>query len=657
MNKGWGLILLIFISTVSHSQVDSALILSLDTISVSDVRIDVLNRIARSYRSLDFEESTHYAMMALEESESKNYTKGRIDACYQLGATYLTHSKDSELTRSYFNQSIEIARSHSLNALVSRGYNGLSMSFENSEKKIELIKNAIKYAELANDLNRAGYAQVTLANLFLQNRDLNSAIYYYEKVDSISSVINNISLKLTSNINLSGVYAYSEINKLEKSKESSKIVFSIISKKQQPVDWAKAATNLGFAYYKFNQLDSAKKYSEEATAIFREYNFEVDLCSSLSTLGAIESELGQLVKAENLMFESLVLAKKNNLSNKLEGIYNGIRNNFKYQNNYVQYEAYTDTLLNHLVKQFNRDLSNQLNRTRTELETYEKEKALVAANLQLEKEKRKRNQILSGAFLALLFLSFLYIFYRNKQRRKAIVAEQQLVLEKERSKNLVDIDKMKDQFFTNISHELRTPLTLITEPLSRFLKEDVSDRNMKDISLAHRNSKKLLNLINEIMDLAKLKNKSIPTSNQSIQLTTFLQRTFFAFESYAKIQEVKLEFDSSINESVKMITDENHLEKILNNLISNAIKFSSKDQTVCLVAFIKQDVLNIDLKDQGLGIKSEDLPRLFDRYFQTDLGVSYSAGSGVGLALSYQLSKLLGGQLSVESTLRRRQHF
>ena len=233
--------------------------------------------------------------------------------------------------------------------------------------------------------------------------------------------------------------------------------------------------------------------------------------------------------------------------------------------------------------------------------------------------------------------------------------QQMMVLQE--TEQLRQLDKMKSQFFANISHELRTPLTLILAPLSQLLQQnDLQKKYKSQIALVHQNGKKLLTLVNEVLDLSKLEVGKLALHCTPTKIPHFIERIVANFESAAKIKNIEYQFMTFLQKDIVAEFDQDKLEKILNNLLSNALKFTPKNGTIqIIVGQMGQDLI-IKVKDSGNGILKEDLPFIFDRYFQSK-NKQMSGGTGIGLALTKELVELMNGEISVQSTINEGTEF
>lgn len=222
--------------------------------------------------------------------------------------------------------------------------------------------------------------------------------------------------------------------------------------------------------------------------------------------------------------------------------------------------------------------------------------------------------------------------------------------EKKRMEELADI---KTKFYTHITHEFRTPLSIITG-IADQMKKNPSKWLDEGHNIIQRNSKNLINLTNQLLDLSKLEAHSMPLNLIQDNIALYIQYLVESFHSLAEIKNIRLQFSTDPKEII-MDFDPDKIRDIISNLISNAVKFTPKRGSVKIaLRRIDKNTLEIIVKDTGIGIPKEQLHKVFDRYFQAKNHLEgLKEGTGLGLALTKELVKLLGGTISVESTLNK----
>lgn len=258
----------------------------------------------------------------------------------------------------------------------------------------------------------------------------------------------------------------------------------------------------------------------------------------------------------------------------------------------------------------------------------------------------------------LLLIGALLWFIRVRIRR--MHQRSQMELREQESLQLKHLDEIKTRFFANITHEFRTPLTLILTPLEQVLNDTASSPYHNRLSMIHRNATRLLRLINELLDLAKLDAGNLTITPTPADLPEFIQRTVHVFTEEAQRKRIDLRLTHSFSQPYYWF-DPDKVEKIITNLLSNALKFTGENGSVTvnvqaeplelLVAdSANTDLIKLTVHNTGQGIPTEKLPHVFDRFYQADpLAEGSAAGSGIGLALVKELVGMMQGTASVES--------
>ncbi len=235
--------------------------------------------------------------------------------------------------------------------------------------------------------------------------------------------------------------------------------------------------------------------------------------------------------------------------------------------------------------------------------------------------------------------------YIENNRQKEIA--QKKVIESEKFK---EIDKMKSRFFANISHEFRTPLTLILGTAQQILNES-QDKNIRKRSrLQLKNGRRLLNLVNELLDLSRIESGRMELKVKKTDIWPLIKGVCQTFESHVVHHQISLIYETGLNAAYVWI-DRDKIDKVLGNLLSNAVKFTPTGGEI-KVSVSQNDSLEISISDTGPGIPDEHLEHIFDRFYQVENGYPQNQqGSGIGLALARELVLLHRGKISVSSEI------
>ncbi|MEH2072395.1 MAG: response regulator [Nostoc sp.] len=231
----------------------------------------------------------------------------------------------------------------------------------------------------------------------------------------------------------------------------------------------------------------------------------------------------------------------------------------------------------------------------------------------------------------------------------AIAVQQSRLYEKTRqqAERLLELDKQKTEFFQNISHEFRTPITLIQGPLESAVGAG-EGLSYSQSAIALRNSRRLLRLVNQLLDLQRLDAGRMQPSFRPCDLVEFVSQIVESFRPYC--EKKGLHLTTRLAKCPTVYLDMEKFDKVVYNLLSNAMKFTPEGGTISVRLRSENDCCILEVQDTGIGIVKEQIPHLFERFRQAEGSANRSyEGSGLGLALVKELIELHGGQVSVES--------
>ncbi len=239
---------------------------------------------------------------------------------------------------------------------------------------------------------------------------------------------------------------------------------------------------------------------------------------------------------------------------------------------------------------------------------------------------------------------------------KRVKLRNELELREVEAKKLQEVDKLKSRFFANISHEFRTPLTLILGLSDKLLKKSSEQESKKDFGVIKKNANRLLQLINQLLELSKLEAGNVNLRVAKYDINKFLRRILSSFSSIAEQKNITFTFNNNpLSDSVKskevyLYIDPEKFETIVSNLISNALKFSPSGARIEVEVIPHLHQVDLRFTNTGVGIPEDKLPFIFNRFYQVDQTSSRAyEGTGIGLALVKELVELHNGEISVHS--------
>lgn len=266
-------------------------------------------------------------------------------------------------------------------------------------------------------------------------------------------------------------------------------------------------------------------------------------------------------------------------------------------------------------------------------------------------------------YFVLIFGLLLYIRHRGivklkrqfETQQAKLEAERKIANEREEARRVHRLDLMKIKFFTNISHEFRTPLTLILSPIDNMIKTAQNPDQQHHLAMIKRNGKRLLNLVNQLLDFRKMEYNELRLSPAKGDLVQFIKDVYLSFTDIASQKQIAYNFESDVQSLVANF-DHDKIERIFFNLLSNAFKFTPPGGYVSIIVSVGPAVngskrsLEVKVTDTGIGIAKENQERIFQRFFQDGLPENLlNQGSGIGLSITKEFVKMHGGTIALES--------
>lgn len=276
-----------------------------------------------------------------------------------------------------------------------------------------------------------------------------------------------------------------------------------------------------------------------------------------------------------------------------------------------------------------------------------------------------RNVITNLFFLtSLLIIGSMGSYFMDKLRRRElrgrIQLEETTAELQESNVKLKSLDELKTQFFANVNHELRTPLTLVLAPLKAILEGKMGrlTPSLKDaMETMQRNGYKLLKLINNLLDLNKLEEGKMRLKLKSVDIVEFIPPLLASVKPLADQKQIHLYYQHPPN-SVDLTLDPDQFEKVVFNLLSNALKFTNKGGKITIYIEERDNTVTMTVEDTGIGIPTNMLEAIFDRFSQVDGSKSRAQeGTGIGLALAREIVLVHKGAIRAESELGRGSRF
>ncbi|WP_298648542.1 tetratricopeptide repeat-containing sensor histidine kinase [uncultured Proteiniphilum sp.] len=591
--------------------VDSLRLLLEESVSVrDDVAISLLCRELgeRMRISSDFSDAIAYHQQGLVAAYNIRDTLGITQALNNIGTDFRRigalpeasdyHYQALQMAESFSGRNGKTGRKNRIMAI--NGIGNVHLSFGNLDEAENMFREALSEEKaLGSDLGQAiNYANI--GAVFEEKQRYDSAFFYYQR-----SMEHNMLAKSQLGIGLCYIHfghIYELQNEFDKAEREYQLAYDVMNGISDPWHWLEAT--LAIARIRLHKND--EKESLKYINLSRQAAAEIRSPEHLS-------------KAYHLLHEY----------NLKRGDFTAALNDFKIS------KSFEDTIQN--IQKLNKVIDMRLN--------YERNKYrqnIAHLNLRNEMEARQKSTILYASVIsvALLIFSLIALFYAYIQRTNS-------------NKILRKLNRVRTNFFTNVTHEFRTPLTVILGLSNQLQAEkEITPAEMNSYLRAiDRQGTHLLSLVNQLLDMSKIDAGIDNPQWQKGNIVVYVQMVVDSFRLYAKNKNLKLIFLSS-EPTIIMDFIPHYIDNILQNLVSNAIKFSSAGSEIFVTTARVNNKFTLKIADAGEGIAKEDLEHVFELFYQGNR-TDKNSGSGIGLSYTRQMVEMMNGKIEVESEDKR----
>lgn len=524
------------------------------------------------------------------------------------------------------------------------------MNMGNYTKALNLHLDNLRLSEDLDDLKRKAFSVSNIGDVYATLGEFDKALPYHQKATGYFSDMKNTYRMALSYVNEAEDLRM--LDSLDQALDRAGRSLSLLAG-TNPCQKDKTFVALGSIFLDINQPDSARSYFDRGYQTARD-------CNNLTEKALAGIELARLTlrtdpgNAEKLLLEAYQIGRETanpaiekDAAQSLAETYEIKGNNWKALDYYKYYQQLNDSL-------FDQQKLREFSFLEANAQFEEDKRELVFAQekerIRLEEERKLANlKFAAAASIALILLVAGLLIYRAGRSKSR--TNQKL---EEANRKLHQLDEFKSRLFANINHDIRTPLTLIQGYASRIAENGdnyLTNNSEEDLNHLQRNTMILAEMTNEIQDLLLLEEKKLKISYQKVYIQEYVSRLVKMFNSLAQLSDISLYFHGETDDRTIVHLDENHFEKIFYNLISNAFRYTPPGGEISVTISVADEHFSLLVSDSGKGISEEDLPHIFDRFYQSPLNEFRSKeGFGIGLAVVRELVVLHGGEITVEST-------
>jgi signal transduction histidine kinase/DNA-binding NarL/FixJ family response regulator len=610
---------------------------------------------AFNFATSDVAKGTELAKQSLIFAEKCNSDKLRGDAENALGFCF-DNSGDFDSAFVHYDKSLNWlnkAGAFCETASVCANLGGL---YKKQNDLSNALKSFMKAEEIQKQCPDLGYHASTLYSIgtcYNSLENYSRAIEYFQL--SLQKELSTNNVAKQGNVHNGLANAYFGLKDFDRAADEYQKSIYCFKSTGNIYYMAYAFEGLAQMYEKINRRDSSIHYCREALRIFKDQESIFDVVFESHLLARLLKNDGQWVESEKILKEILPLTYIENLPQDRMGVFKLLS---ELKNEQRQFEEAYHYLNEYVALKDSLELDekqSELAELAGKYETEKRDKQIAVEQAENQRQKQVILLLFGGSVFILVVAVFIVIAYLNKRKTTRQLKEKNLEVEaaKERAESS---ERMKQQFLANMSHEIRTPMNAITG-LSRLLLDEIKDGKAGEyIHAIHHSGENLNVVLNDILDLSKIESGKLRIESMTFNLIEEIKSTvaFYQLRAREKGLEFRLDIHQNVPEFIQ--SDPARLAQILNNLLNNALKFTSNGDVNLTVEIVSNNeglpFLKCAVSDSGVGIEPEKLGIIFDSFVQANLSDSRKfGGTGLGLTIAKNLANLMGGDLQVNSSV------
>ncbi len=566
----------------------------------------------------------------------------KIDLLYELCQMLPRKSLDEAVF--YFQDLIELSKDiedtdKKINILLLGG--NIYRQKGDYEKAYQYDLQCIEIKDQIEDINQKSNIFNSIGTDLFRLKKFKAALSYFNKVKDIYVELKD-TLKLADSYNNIALI-HDEAKEYEEALEYYMRAVKIFQQTKNREGEADVLNNIAGMYYENQKFEKTLEFVNKSLEIRREIGNKDPLAYTLLNVGALYFALQKYDKAIEYGKEGIEIAESIGIlpyvrygARNISGAYakiNDFENAYKY---HIKYSSANDSI-------FNKEMAENINELQTKYETKEKEQQIALQNLKIE--RITIFGIASVAIILLISILIVILIHQNKQKNKI----NQIL--KDKNNELNTLIATKDKFFALISHDLKNPLSAfgtIAEQLDKHFKNIKPNEIHNYIKELSMSSKRINNLLANLLHWAAIQNYRITFKASTINIHSIVDDNISLLKHNSSIKNIAM--INNIDENLTISSDAELINVVVRNLLSNAIKYNNKDGKVIVSALKNTKNTKITIEDTGIGMKNEDIKKLFRIDVNTKkIGNSTEKGTGLGLILVKEMLDKCNASIMVES--------
>ncbi|WP_422359952.1 tetratricopeptide repeat protein [Reichenbachiella sp.] len=605
----------------SHAEQVDSLKVRLQNSSSDTARVKLLAKLGFEYAFIHLDSSRLYCERAVQLADEINFSRGKADALNNLAISYDIEG-NHEVAITYFLMALDIYNALEAKDGQARIYNNCGMVYQSlgdTAKSLEFHKRSLQIERELGDSLGIAYSMTQVAALHLLMKDYEHALPLYLSALSILQSENDIQGLAYAHWGLGELYMETGQSNLAYS--HAKEAFSFFENEENMKGMSETSLIIGKTYLNDNQLAESEKY----------------LLKSLS----LSQELG----TQNVTLECLL---------NLAELYKSLNH---YEEALSYHEAYS--VLKDQIRK--REMTSNIKEIESKYNFERQQQEIALLNKESAHQTTIRNIIIGVLIVIAMLLLWLYWAYLSKAKTMEVLADKNEeimrkneIIEREKQNALIAA-KAKADFLSVMSHEIRTPMNVVLGSIHILLEDKPKQNQIETLNMLKFSAENLLTLLNDILDLNKLESGKLELESAPFDINMLVRGIQDGFGEEAKKKGIELKMDVDKDIPEQLIGDPGRLSQVLNNLLSNSIKFTESGYVQLKVEALKKGRKKINLRfvveDTGIGIEPEKQSVIFDKFIQADSETTRKhSGTGLGLSITKHILKLFGSEIKLKST-------
>ncbi|TAI48636.1 tetratricopeptide repeat-containing sensor histidine kinase [Flagellimonas allohymeniacidonis] len=620
--------------------------------------IDLLANLAREYRFINNDSLYNISKKVLELSREIGYSLGEIKALEGLG-NYYSDQGDQNKSLSYFKKALRIAKKVGATKCELSIINGLGHDYAymgNYAEALNIYLQGIDLAKQTENKHMLSILNENIAALYADQKDFKNALIFYDKVQTINQEIGNDIIKAETHSNMASLY--------KDAKNYELAMFNINNsintfEKHKVYDWLAYAYEVKGSIYLEQKKYQWALYWYDQSSMLHTHQLDDDREKIQLMNGMANVYLGLDRDSLSMVFanEGFRLSKK---IKSLQGLIDCSETLYKLHKKGNKSEAALSYL--ETFKKLSDSLSKDKNRQslallETKLEYQQEKQELIAANeTALAKQ---RNYIYFSILAVLILCTVIFIIRRSENIQKKLNRElkEKSKVVSERETQLNEINRTKTKLLSIIGHDLRGPIGGLQGILKLFTQGEISKTEFLSFIPKLRNDVENISFaLNNLLSWGQTQLNGVVTKPKRIYMEKLVTGNIQLLSEVAAGKSIKI--INQLPESVPIWADQNQIDIVVRNILSNAIKFTPEDGLITIEAQEKDRSWQIMIRDTGIGMNKEIQKKIFAESNNiTTYGTNNERGTGLGLSLCKEMILKNRGQIWVESTLRKGSSF